>query len=264
MANVILAGKQPVFVAMYVDNELLPVNERLPVYQVAINAGYAERAARNAASLLLANPNVAQAIEERKRALAEAAAGAEDVDAKRVIQEWATIAVGDPTEIVGVRHLNCRHCWGFNFGKQYTDAEYAKETAEALNDATFNGVPVDLSPFTGGPGFRKTKSPNPECPECDGEGIEDVYVKDFRKLSDKQRRLIAGVKTTRDGLEVKFRDQDGALAKLAQWLGLLVNKNEVSGPNGGPVPVAAVTYALPSDPQEASRAWQLLMEGKTV
>jgi phage terminase small subunit len=264
MTNVILGGKQAVFVAMFVDNEQLPEAERLPDYQIALRAGYSENNVRQTASRLMSSVDVQRAISARKQQLAEQAAGLANVDAKRVLQEWAEIAVGDPTEIVGVRRVNCRHCWGFAFAYQRTDAELAKEQAQEMQDAIFNGREMNTEKFTGGGGYRHTRDANPACPECDGEGVEDVYVKDFRRLTAKQRKLIAGVKQGRYGIEIQFRDQDGALHRIAQYLGLLVEKREHSGPNGGPIQTAQVTYSLPSDPQEASRAWQLLMEGKTV
>jgi phage terminase small subunit len=264
MSNVILLGKQAAFVALYVDNEEKPDGDKLPAYQVALNAGYAPRTAVAMASELLAKPNIKAAIAERKRERVNAALGLGNVDAKSVVAEWVRIAFADPTRITHVRRLNCRHCWGFSFAYQRTDAELAKDQAQEMQDAVFNGREFKAHLFEGGGGFRMTKDPNPQCPECDGEGIEDVYVADMRRLPPELRRLVASVEQTRNGVKVTMRNQDDALQRIAQFLGLLVNKNEHSGPNGGPVPVAAVNYTLPSDPMEASRAYQLLMEGKTV
>lgn len=254
MADVILSGKQPAFVAMYVDNEL--AGGQLTVHEVAVKAGYAPKSAGVTASNLLASPNIQTAIADRKRFLAEQAAGLVDVDAKRVLREWAVIATADPTRIVNVRRLNCRHCWGVGFLYQFTDNEFARGTAEAIQQGE------DLSAYDGGGGFHKLKAPNPDCPECAGEGVEDVTIADFRRLPDNVRRLIAGVKMGKHGIEVSFRDQDAALKNLAQYLGLLVNKNEHTGKDGGPIQTASVNYDLPSDPVEAARQYQMLMEGK--
>jgi phage terminase small subunit len=260
--DVILQGKQPAFVALYVANEAKPEGERLTLHEVAVNAGYAPKSASVTASVLLSDPKIVAAIAERKRKLAEDALGLCDVDAKAVIQEWVRIAFADATRITHVRRLNCRHCYGFNFGYQRTDAEYARDVAEAMDDAQVAGKDADLSPFTGGPGFRHTRDPNPDCPECSGEGVEDVYIADMRKLPPELRRLVASVEQTRNGIKVTMRDQDEALQRIAQYLGLMVNKTELTGPGGGPVQTANVNYSLPSDPQEASRAYQMLMEGK--
>ncbi len=262
MADEYLTGKQPAFVVAFVDNEL--AGSKLTLQEVALKAGYSPKSAHVAASRAIGDAKVQQAIADRKRLLAEQAAGTVDVDAKRVLREWAEIAVGDPTEIVTVRRLNCRHCWGFQFKYQRTDAEYAQECAEEMQMASAMGRDAELDQFGGGNGFRYTRDPNPLCPECDGEGVEDVFIRDLRKLTDKQRRMIAGVKNGKFGIEVMFRDQDAALRNLAQYLGLLVNKNEHSGPGGGPIQSqnANVNYTLPADPVEAARHYQLLMEGK--
>jgi phage terminase small subunit len=262
MAEIVLAGKQPVFVAEYVANEL--AGSPLTLHEVAVKAGYAPKSASVTASQLLADPKITQAISERKRLLAEQAAGQIDVDALRVLREWAEIATADPTDVVTVRRLNCRHCWGFQFKYQRTDAEYAKECAEEMQMASAMGRDAELDQFGGGNGFRHTREPNPDCPECDGEGVEDVFIRDLRKLKGPARKLIAGVKNGKFGIEVMFRDQDAALRNLAQYLGLLVNKNEHTGANGGPIKTenANVNYQLPADPVEAARQYQLLMEGK--
>lgn len=251
MADVILLGKQAVFVAEYVANEL--TGDKLPAYQVAIRAGVAEKNAAKYAAEALANPKIQAAIAERRKTLTEQAT---NVDAAIVLREWAQIALGDRTQIVKARRLNCRYCWGADFQYQRTDAEFARESADAMQ------LGDDLAAFRGGPGFRHTRDPHPSCPECDGEGIADVHIADFRKLTDAQRSLIAGVKMGKHGIEVQLRDPDAALRNLAQYLGLLVNKNEHAGPGGGPIPHANVNYTLPSDPQEAARAYQMLMEGK--
>lgn len=256
MADVILRGKQAAFVDAYMANELLPIGERQTLTQVAVIAGVHEKSATTYPTQALANPSVQAAIAERKRERAKQGAALADVDAIRVLREWAEIATADPTDVVTVRRVNCRHCWGVGHGYHYTENEYARETAEAIQDG------ADLSAFAGGPGYRYNRPPHPECPECAGEGVEDVYIHDLRKLKGPARRLIAGVRQGKHGVEVIFRDQDAALKNLAQYLGLLIERKEHSGPGGGPIATANVNYSLPSDPVEAARTYQLLMEGK--
>lgn len=260
MTDKVLTVKQSQFVVAFVENEL--AGGKLSGTEVALRAGYSQKNAVSLSSQLLADSRIQNAIAERKQWLA--ANEAPSVDAARVLQEWAAIATGDTTEIVKARRLNCRHCWGFNFKYQRTDAEYAKECAEEMQMASAMGRDAELDQFGGGNGFRYTADPNPDCPECSGEGVEDVFIADFRKLSPRQRKLIAGVKQGKHGIEVQFRDQDAALKNLAQYLGLLVNKSELTGKDGGPIRTAneTINYSLPTDPVEAARAYQLLMEGK--
>ncbi len=259
MLKDLLMGRQQAFVNAWVRNEQLPVADRLPDYQVAIRAGVKPESASAWAAEALKLPKIIQGIEARKHEMAEFAEGRIDgVDCVRVIHEWMQIAIGDPTEIAKVRRLCCRYCWGDGFQYQHTNAEYAQGTARALE------LGDDLAEFSGGAGFDKLREPNAECPECAGEGVEDLHIADFRKLTPTQRRLIAGVKQGKYGVEIQWRDQDAALMNLAKWYGLVVNRNEVSGPNGGPIPTANVNYTLPTDPAEAARVYQLLMEGKKV
>jgi hypothetical protein len=79
-----------------------------------------------------------------------------------------------------------------------------------------------------------------ECPACHGRGYLRVCLTDSRKVKGAARRLYAGVKQTQNGIEVKMRDQDAALLNIAKYLGMLIEKREWSGPNGGPIPVTNV------------------------
>lgn len=55
-----------------------------------------------------------------------------------------------------------------------------------------------------------------ECPVRFGADVEDVYVHDTRALSRTAARLYAGVKTTKDDLEVKMHDQRAALIDVGR------------------------------------------------
>jgi phage terminase small subunit len=77
------------------------------------------------------------------------------------------------------------------------------------------------------------------------------FPKDARLLSERARRLYAGIKVTKDGIEVKMRDQDAALLNLAKHLGMFVQKVEHSGKNGGAIPIRIVGIEIvdPSEPK---------------
>src|SRR3954454_18950418 len=114
----------------------------------------------------------------------------EEYEQRRVRQAAYDIATADPTQIVSVRRCNCRWCWGTNFEYQRTDWELERDLNRFLaanrKGQTFNQM--------GGGGFVKSRDPNPECPICQGEGEELVRITDFRKLSARERNLIAGIK----------------------------------------------------------------------
>ena len=79
----------------------------------------------------------------------------------------------------------------------------------------------------GGPGWDPRRAAHPDCPECFGEGVERVHVNDTRQLSRRAARLYAGVKTTKEGIEVKIHDQQAALVNVGKHLGMFVDKLEV-------------------------------------
>ena len=53
-----------------------------------------------------------------------------------------------------------------------------------------------------------------------------------------------------DGIEVKMRDQDGALLNVARYLGMMVERREVTGANGGPIKHQESAPAADLTPEE--------------
>ncbi|AJI88865.1 Uncharacterised protein [Yersinia kristensenii] len=82
-----------------------------------------------------------------------------------------------------------------------------------------------------------------------------AHFHDSRDLSISARRLYAGVKQGKFGLEVITRNQDDALKMVGQHLGMLKNKTEISGPDGGAI--SQVSYT----PEDYAKVQQML-EGK--
>ena len=75
---------------------------------------------------------------------------------------------------------------------------------------------------------------------------------DTRKLRGSARRLYAGVQKTKEGLKIVTRDQDAALTNIARYLGMMVDKKEISGPGGGPLAMATLTAEDLTDEQLAA------------
>ncbi|PHI29497.1 terminase small subunit [Budvicia aquatica] len=143
-----------------------------------------------------------------------------EFDADCVVREWVSIATADPNELSQLRRVNCRHCWGTKHHYQWKDeAEFF--TAESL--AVKDNVPPPSD--RGGYGFTSNDDPNPDCPKCNGEGHQELFLPDTRDLSPSAQKLYAGAKQTKNGLEIQTRDQDGALKLLAQHLGMF-NKSD--------------------------------------
>lgn len=73
---------------------------------------------------------------------------------------------------------------------------------------------------------RRDGSVDPQCSECRGEGVGRVFVHDTRQLRGRARRLYAGLKQTRDGVQILLRNQDKALELVAAHLGMFRNPSE--------------------------------------
>lgn len=215
--------------------------------QAAIRAGYSPKTAGEQASVLLKNPKIQELISEAVTKISQLVA----FEAADVLREWVLLATADPSKISQVRAVNCRHCWGLNHEYQWKAREYAKACDAAAAHVDRRGAPAPKPPpdCSGGFGFTRNREPNEDCPECEGEGVEETFFADMRTLGPAERKLIASVKRTKDGLEVKMRDQDAAVQNIAKYLGILVEKREVTGKGGGPLGVAVIPVALPDDPQ---------------
>jgi phage terminase small subunit len=205
----------------------------------AVRAGYSESGSDVTASRLLADDKVKWALQDRYDQLSAAAS----ITPEFVLREWLMIAKADPTEIIRAEVVPCKHCWGIDHLYQWTDFEYAEATRAALAHRCHHLCEQpcrrrEPPPMLGGLGYDHHRDPNLKCPKCEGHGDERLRVMDMRKASPSARKLIAGVKKTKEGIEIKFRDQTDAIKNLATWLGMLVTRGELSGPGGGPIPVS--------------------------
>lgn len=224
-----LTAKQQAFVREYLVD--------LCATAAARRAGYSARTAKEQAAELMRKPQIAEAITEAQKARADRT----EITADNVLRDLWAIAQADARELVELRRTCCRYCWGAGFRYQRTagELERDREAWEALDDkakARLGGVFDEK----GGPGYHAKRDPNPECPECFGDGREEVFVHDTRKLSPTARRLFAGIKQTKDGLEIKTLAQDTALVTVGKHLGMFRERVEHSGPDGKPLPAATV------------------------
>jgi phage terminase small subunit len=188
------------------------------------------------ASKMLARPHVRAAID---KAIAERAERTR-ISADQVVSEWEAIARADAGEISEYRRECCRYCWGAGHRYQHTPAEMERRRAEHDRLVQEAGKVPDAKPVPtfnelGGVGFNPHRAPHPECPECFGEGVGREYFHDTRHLSADGRALFAGVKVTKEGVEIKTHSKDRALEALGRHLGMDKKLLELTGKNGGPI-----------------------------
>jgi len=204
-----ISGKQALFCAEYVKDR----NAK----QAAIRAGYSERTAESQGSRLLRNAKVAQFV---NYVLSEAVDDSV-MAAREVLERYTRLARADANELIQSRRICCRHCWGRNNQYQWTVGELQKAQAEyqealARWEETNKGRKPAEPDIAGGVGYDKRRDVNPDCPECFGEGVMDVFMMDSRNLSEEGKLLYAGVKVTKDGYEIKSEARDKALRALAE------------------------------------------------
>lgn len=179
--------------------------------QAAVRAGYSEKTANEQAARLLANVSVADAINKQLKALAIRTL----INADEIVANMWQVATLDMREISELRRGCCRHCWGENFGYQWTEEEYEKacERAEARDKPAPS--------LRGGLGYVRTLSPNDDCPACGGEGVAREFFHDSRKLSPVAAMAFNGVKRTKDGIEIMTLDRAAMYDRVMKHIGML-------------------------------------------
>uniref|UniRef100_UPI00258BDA1F terminase small subunit n=1 Tax=Pseudomonas sp. TaxID=306 RepID=UPI00258BDA1F len=175
---------------------------------------------------LLQIPSVQDKIAEARAKLSERA----EISQEMVLKRYWMIATANPNELMVHRRVCCRHCWGASHAYQWVDEdEFSRACAAAQRDDL--PEPND----EGGYGFDRTERPHPKCPACKGEGYGDVLISDTRDVSPAAQALYAGVKQTKEGLEIKTLDQLAALDRVARHLGMFNDKLTLKGDAENPL-----------------------------
>ena len=125
-----------------------------------------------------------------------------EITQEKVLERYWQIATADPNALIEFRRRACKACW---------------------------------------PEEPSRKDVNASCEGCDGEGVGYAHGHDSRRLSGPAKLLYAGVKQTKDGLEIKMHDQLAALNMVAKHIGMFVDRQQQLDREGNPTdPVAPV------------------------
>lgn len=222
-----LTSMQQLFVAEYLVD--------LNATQAALRAGASPRSAYEMGSRWLKKVEVRDAI-----AIGIAGRIARtEVTADLIVKELAKIAFADATELMAIRRTCCRYCWG---GPEflYTETPAERRVRQRKHDHAMalaeqgRGAAPDWD-STILVGFRRTADPNPECPECCGDGLVSLLLSDTRFVSPEARALFAGAQITRHGIKVSVHDKLRALEMLGQHFGLFDQKGNANAEASVPV-----------------------------
>lgn len=229
-----LRGKQQRFV----DEYLIDRNAT----QAAIRAGYSAKTAYSIGEQNLKKLEVKKAIEAGEAELAERNKITQD----KVLNRLWEMATADPNELTRYTRVNCRFCWGIDHNYQWTVGEFKR----AIQHAHDTNAPEPKC--EGGLDFDRLKAPNPDCPECRGEGVGYTYIADTTRVSDQAKLLYAGIKESQHGIEIKMNDQVAALIKAGQHIGMFKDRVELGNDPENPL----------TDPKAASTQLSLLAKLK--
>lgn len=138
----------------------------------------------------------------------------------QLIATYHAASFADPRELVEYVRRCCRYCYGIDHKFQLRPSEMERRRQQYEADkAALKEERKEIGEFDelGGLGYDGKKSPNYDCPECDGEGEGRALFKDSSTLSPAALTLYEGVKEGKDGTEMKVASQKGyrdTLAKL--------------------------------------------------
>lgn len=152
------------------------------------------------------------------------------VTSNRVLMRLWQMATADARKLIEYRVGSCRHCWGMYNQYHYTEAEFSaaqdKHIREEANRGKAEKADFEPRPFPekGGPGFDPNRPPNPECPECWGDGKGRTIVHDTRELEAGEAMMYAGIKVTKDSVDVRMHSPFEALQLIGRHLGMWNDK----------------------------------------
>lgn len=212
--------------------------------QAARDAGFSADSARQTASGLLARPEIQERVREAHEAYLKRNEATKDMVLARMLAK----ATADPRALTELHRGCCRYCWGRDHLFQYTPRELREAEAAHKQDNAARAAkglePLEFSE-AGGTGYNPKNDPNPNCPECFGDGEQRVVFKDTRDLPPDAAMLFEGVEVTQHGLKVRISSPADALLNVGKHLGMFAQKIKHAGGDDDDEPVQFGMVVLP-------------------
>lgn len=251
MAKILLTDRQEAFCQEFAKTRS-PGKAYRAAYECGddVNAEKANKAGRGVMK--------SAAVMDRIEDLIDAATATVVFTVGEALGRWLAIATADPNELISLKVGACRYCHGDGHEYQWTEREYGDALAEAERLAAMSrDGDAQLPPLKGGFGYDGSAEPHPACPECHGDGVHRIVVRDTEALSPGGKLLYGGVKHTAHGPQVIIADRMKALENACRIIGAF--KDTVNVPQLGRM--AAVLALETTDPNEAAKAYQELIAG---
>jgi hypothetical protein len=158
-----------------------------------------------------------------------------EVDQKEIVKFLYSVITADLSEVMEHYRGCCRYCWGYDAeNPDILNHEYQyKNKAERIEARAKHKDKYKLKKrvphfSNGGLGYDKFRIPNPDCPECNGDGISQVLIKDTN-ASGPARHLVQSVNINSAGkVEVRLHDKVRVAELLMRHLGMLQKDSSVT------------------------------------
>jgi hypothetical protein len=208
----------------------------------AIAVGYPAVDARRIAFRLLSLPRLVNRLAEIERDMLASVR----IDPHELFKEVVTQNLRLARAKVPMQVWNpcCRHCYGINHMYQRTyrefEEDYERSVTQPVKPKMGQSKPL---PFDekGGSGYDPSLPPDPDCPNCHGDGDAAhpvVRVKDTRLFTPEERELFAGAIAKRSGVEMVWKDQ----AQAREFLNdLALRMTEYTKPVDEPVDISEMS-----------------------
>ncbi|MFM0261564.1 terminase small subunit [Paraburkholderia sediminicola] len=178
---------------------------------------------------LIRKPHVRAAMDRMQKEASEVL----KVSQHRIIGDLLEMFTAELDAVVEHRRGSCRYCWGAG-GRYQWRSERERDDAGCVPPGT-KKRPTDAEPTRGqsdgGTGYDEYAAPRPGCPECNGQGISVVLMKDTVG-----RKGVQSVEYSPSGkVTIKTFDKAKIGELLMKHLSMTLHDERHKVTNNGPV-----------------------------